>query len=204
MKGFITSLCLFAVLGLVSCDETARLAKELPGSWGGTPENISDNTAVTATILETIDITADDSAVAKGSHGGVVTIAGMLSATTQFVSDQTEPVSLTASAKSLVSGTWTAIDDDEVAVILDISTLTVNVDPDAVTINNSILNGEAAPQIDSMKPAVISTIAESMKRALATRYTSLRRLDDVKVKGPLLKFEIGKTDYVFTRQGDRQ
>lgn len=90
------------------------------------------------------------------------------------------------------------------AVILDISTLTVNVDPDAVTINNSILNGETAPQIDSMKPAVISTIAESMKRALATRYTSLRRLDDVKVKGPLLKFEIGKTDYVFTRQGDRQ
>lgn len=204
MKGFITSLCLFAALGLVSCDETARLAKELPGSWAGTPENISDNTAVTATILETIDITADDSAVAKGSHGGVVTIAGMLSATTQFVGDQAEPVSLTASAKSLVSGTWTAIDDDEVAVILDISTLTVNVDPDAVTINNSILNGETAPQIDSMKPAVISTIAESMKRALATRYTSLRRLDDVKVKGPLLKFEIGKTDYVFTRQGDRQ
>lgn len=202
MKGFITSLCVFAALGLVSCDENARLAKELPGSWAGTPENISDNTAVTATILETLDITADDSAVAKGSHGGIITIAGMLSATTQFVGDQVEPVSLTASAKSQVSGTWTVIDDDEVAVILDISTLTVNVDPDAVTINNSILAGTQVPQIDSMKPAVASTIAESMKRALTTRYTTLRRLDDVKVKGPLMKFEIGKTDYVFTRQGN--
>lgn len=171
---------------------------------GGTPENISDNTAVTATILETLDITADDSAVAKGSHGGVITISGMLSATTQFVGDDVEPLSLTASAKSLISGTWTAIDDDEVAVILDLSTLTVNVDPDAVSINNSILNGKAAPQLETMKPAVAATVAESMKRALSTRYTTIRRLDDVKVKGPLMKFEIGKTDYVFTRQGKAQ
>lgn len=43
-----------------------------------------------------------------------------------------------------------------------------------------------------------------MKRALAMRYASIRHLDDVKVKGPLLKFEIGKMDCVFTRQGAQQ
>ena len=36
--------------------------------------------------------------------------------------------------------------------------------------------------------------------ALANRYSAVRRLDDVKIKGPLMKFEIGHTDYVFTRQ----
>lgn len=206
MKGFITSLCLLASLSLVSCDETARLAKDLQGSWAGTPENFTDNSVITATIVETLDIVSDDNAVAKGSHGGTVVVAGMLSATTQVVSDPglVEPITLTSSAKSTIKGTWTAIDDDEVALILDMSTLSVELDPDGVAVSNNILTNNDTPKIDSIKPAISASIAESMKRALTTRYASVRRLDDVKIKGPLLKFEIGKTDYVFTRQGKVQ
>ncbi|MCM1356506.1 MAG: hypothetical protein NC212_08900 [Staphylococcus sp.] len=207
MKGIITSLCLFATLSLVSCDETARLAKELPGSWAGTPENISDNSLVTASIIETLDINADNSVVAKGSRGGVITIAGMLSVTTQVVSDEpdlVEPLSLTAAAKSLISGTWTVIDDDEVVLVLDLSTLNVDVDPSSLVVTNNLVTATPNPKVESLKASVLNTIGESMKRALYNRYTSIRRLDDVKVKGPLLKFEIGKTDCVFTRQGDAQ
>lgn len=59
-------------------------------------------------------------------------------------------------------------------------------------------------QIDSLKPSVSQSVSGAMKRALAMRYASIRHLDDVKVKGPLLKFEIGKMDCVFTRQGAQQ
>lgn len=204
MKGLILALSLAGALSLVSCDKTARLAKELPGSWAGTPENFTDNSAVTATIIETFDIVSDPSLVPEKSHGGSITIIGMLSANTQVLgeAEQIEPLSLTVTGKSMISGTWVAIDDDEVVVNLDPSTLKVEVDPDAVLVNG-LMTDVNGPKIDSLKPSVAATIANSLRIALTNRYTSVRKLDDVKIKGPLMKFEIGHTDYVFTRQGGK-
>lgn len=207
MKGLICGLTLLGALSfsLVSCDETARLAKELPGSWAGTPENFTDNASVTATIVETLDISANPEQSTKGNRGGVLTVVGMLSAGTQIVGEVglVEPLGLTVSGRSTISGTWTVIDDDEVVVSLDPSTLDVSIDPDAVVVNGVIseING---PRIDSIRPSVASTISQSIKMALANRYSAVRRLDDVKIKGPLMKFEIGHTDYVFTRQNAAQ
>lgn len=206
MKSFITSACLFAALALVSCNDNARLASEVQGSWTGTPENFTDNSVVTATILETFDFVSDGAVVAKGSHGGSVVIVGMISASTQVVADAgfVEPLSLTAAAKSTISGTWTVIDDDEIALSLNPQSLTVDVDPSTLVVEGNVLSGNDTPKIDSIRPSVASTIGASMKRALENRYASFRHLDDVKVKGPLLKFEIGKMDCVFTRQGAAQ
>ena len=60
------------------------------------------------------------------------------------------------------------------------------------------------PHVDSIKPSVASAIGQSLKMALVNRYSAIRKLDDVKIKGPLMKFEIGDTDYVFTRQNAAQ
>lgn len=206
MKSFITSACLFAALAFVSCNDNARLASEMQGAWTGTPENFTDNSVVTATVLETFDFVSDGSVVAKGSYGGSVVIVGMISASTQVVADAglVEPLSLTAAAKSTISGTWTVIDDDEIALTLNPQTLTVDVDPSTLVVEGNVLTGNDTPKIDSIRPSVAATIGASMKRALENRYASFRHLDDVKVKGPLLKFEIGKMDCVFTRQGGAQ
>lgn len=206
MKSFITSACLFAALALVSCNDNARLASEVQGAWTGTPENFTDNSVVTATILETFDFVSDGTVIAKGSHGGSVVIVGMITASTQVVADAglVEPLSLTATAKSTISGTWTVIDDDEIALSLNLQSLAVDVDPSTLVVEGNVLNGNDTPKIDSIRPSVAATIGASMKRALENRYASFRHLDDVKVKGPLLKFEIGKMDCVFTRQGEAQ
>ena len=206
MKSFITSACLFAALALVSCNDNARLASEVQGTWTGTPENFTDNSVVTATILETFDFVSDGTVIAKGSHGGSVVIVGMITASTQVVADAglVEPLSLTATAKSTISGTWTVIDDDEIALSLNLQSLAVDVDPSTLVVEGNVLTGNDTPKIDSIRPSVAATIGASMKRALENRYASFRHLDDVKVKGPLLKFEIGKMDCVFTRQGDAQ
>ncbi len=206
MKKFITSACLFAALALVSCNDNARLASQVQGAWTGTPENFTDNSVVTATILETFDFLSDGTVVAKGSHGGSVVIVGMISASTQVVADAglVEPLSLTATAKSNISGTWTVIDDDEIALSLNPQSLTIDVDPSTLVVEGNVLTGSDTPKIDSIRPSVAATIGASMKRALENRYASFRHLDDVKVKGPLLKFEIGKMDCVFTRQGAAQ
>ncbi len=206
MKSFITSACLFAALALVSCNDNARLASEVQGAWTGTPENFTDNSVVTATILETFDFVSDGTVIAKGSHGGSVVIAGMITASTQVVADAglVEPLSLTATAKPTISGTWTVIDDDEIALSLNLQSLAVDVDPSTLVVEGNVLTGNDTPKIDSIRPSVAATIGASMKRALENRYASFRHLDDVKVKGPLLKFEIGKMDCVFTRQGEAQ
>lgn len=206
MKNFITTACLFAALALVSCNDNARLASEVQGAWTGTPENFTDNSVVTATILETFDFVSDGTVIAKGSHGGSVVIAGMITASTQVVADAglVEPLSLTATAKSTISGTWTVIDDDEIALSLNLQSLAVDVDPSTLVVEGNVLTGNDTPKIDSIRPSVAATIGASMKRALENRYASFRHLDDVKVKGPLLKFEIGKMDCVFTRQGEAQ
>lgn len=206
MKNFITSACLFAALALVSCNDNARLAIEVQGARTGTPENFTDNSVVTATILETFDFVSDGTVIAKGSHGGSVVIAGMITASTQVVADAglVEPLSLTATAKSTISGTWTVIDDDEIALSLNLQSLAVDVDPSTLVVEGNVLTGNDTPKIDSIRPSVAATIGASMKRALENRYASFRHLDDVKVKGPLLKFEIGKMDCVFTRQGEAQ
>lgn len=201
MKGLITSACLFAALSLVSCDGSSRLAKDIQGSWSGTPENFIDNSAVTTTILETYDFSSAESAAKSGN----LTIAGMITISTQVLADAgfEQPLTLTASARSTVSGTWTVIDDDEITVALDPATLNVEVDPEQVVAEGNLL-GTQTPDIKEMRQGVAQTIADNMKRALGVRYASVRHLDDVKVKGTLLKFEIGNMDCVFTRQGAAQ
>ncbi len=206
MKGLITSACIFAALSLVSCDGSSRLAKNIQGSWSGTPENFTDNSAVTATILETLDFSAPAASSVMGEKSGPIVISGMLTVSTQVVADAdyVEPLTLTATAKSSISGTWTVIDDDEIALALDINTLNVEVDPSDVVAEGNAMLGTNNVRIDSLRPSVTQSVSAGMKRALAMRYASIRHLDDVKVKGPLLKFEIGKMDCVFTRQGAQQ
>lgn len=204
MKAIHILMSAAIAISLVSCNENERLAKELYGTWAGTPENITDNTAITATLIETYFMADAPEALPKGSYGGEITISGMVSCSTQIIADSTsaEPMTLTASGTSTINGTWTVIDDDEIAVTLKPETLQVNMDPEAVTVANNVVTNNDNPNVETLKPGITTTLREGIKQALAMRYASIRQIDDIKVKGPLLKFEIGNNDYVFTRQGD--
>ena len=45
-------------------------------------------------------------------------------------------------------------------------------------------------------------VKAALQRTLSARYASMTKLDDVDVKnkGAVLNFEVGKTDYVYTSQ----
>ncbi len=58
------------------------------------------------------------------------------------------------------------------------------------------------PATDALNPEVRARIAEGIKQALSVRYASLRHMDDVKIKGALLKYEVGEEDFVLTRQSE--
>lgn len=197
---------LLAVVALLyGCSNlNARLAKEVTGVWLSTPEAFSDNSALSASIVDTYEF-GQAGMTATETLTGPLTISGMVNVNTQVVSDTTgvQPTALSASARTSVSGTWTVIDDDEIAISIDLATLSVNVDPDAVAASVSAI-GAVAPQIDSIRPAIAASIEASIKQALTLRYGSLTHMDDVSVKGNLLKYEIGHSDFVLTRQSSAE
>ena len=193
---------LMAVVALLyGCSNlNARLAKDVTGVWQSTPEAFSDNSALSATIVDTYEF-GQAGMTANETLTGPLTISGMVNVNTQVVSDTTgvQPTAISAAARTSVSGTWTVIDEDEISISIDLTTLTVDVDPAAVAASVGSF-GTASPQIDSLRPSIASGIEASIKQALTLRYGSLTHMDDVSVKGNLLKYEIADTDFVLTRQ----
>ncbi|MDE6204730.1 MAG: hypothetical protein K2F66_01260 [Duncaniella sp.] len=205
MKSLLSLVPLFELIAVgsivVSCSNSeARFAKEIPGTWQGTPETFSDNSAITATIIDTYEF-LPAAMTANETLSGTVTVTGMVNTTTQIVGDSAliEPLGLSASARTSISGTWTVIDDDEIALSFDPQSLVVEVDPDAVVANNNPI-ALSSPTVDSIRPDLCKTIEHGIRVALTARYASMRHMDDVKIKGALLKYEYDNEDFVLTKQ----
>lgn len=198
MRKIIYGLVAMAAIGFQSCDDTARLIKDVTGTWSGAPEKLVDNSASSATIIDTYTFTA-----IPDTKGGNVTITSLISVTGQIDGAQAivQPFSLSASGTASIQGTWTAIDDDEIALSLEPKTLDVNIDPQAVVLSSSLLSGNTSAAVDSMKPALVQTIKAQVQQAVTARYLSMKHLDDIDVKGAILKYEIGKHHYTMSRQG---
>ena len=203
LVSFVPMLELLAIGSLlVACSNSeARFAKEIPGVWQGTPEAISDNSAISASIIDTYEF-SPASMTANETLTGAVTVSGMVNVSTQVVDSAfVEPIQLSAAAHTTISGTWTVVDDDEIALSMDVASLIVDVDPKAVAANGSPMV-MGTPATDALNPEVRARIAEGIKQALSVRYASLRHMDDVKIKGALLKYEVGEEDFVLTRQSE--
>ena len=116
MRKIIYGLVAMAAIGFQSCDDTARLIKDVTGTWSGAPEKLVDNSASSATIIDTYTFTA-----IPDTKGGNVTITSLISVTGQIDGAQAivQPFSLSASGTASIQGTWTAIDDDEIALSLE-------------------------------------------------------------------------------------
>lgn len=201
MKKICSLFMILGALAFTSCDSATRLAKDILGTWAGTPEKLQDPAAASSTIIETYIFTSG--ADNPDEKSGNITITGNVSTTIPMTSrpEAIQPTSLSAAASTSVSGTWKAIDDDEIILDLDPKSIQVKVDPQAVVVMNDIITDTDTPMLDSIRTQVTEGIRAQIQKDLQMRYLAVRRLDDVKVKGPLLKFEIADTDYVLTRQG---
>ena len=191
-------------MSISSCEsEEKRLASQMTGIWAGTPEQVTDNAAVTASITESYYFKPDTAYISNGKFPvGPLTIEAVMTMSTQVVAegDGTMPVGLTASAIAQASGTWNVIDDDEVSLSIDPQTITVKVDPSSVSTS---IDGTTPASEFTLPPEMVTRLEESLKSALAIRYGGMKLMEDVKVKGTLLKYEMSHMDYVLTRQTEK-
>lgn len=199
MKKILLGAIALATVALSGCNEAEHLASQVAGTWSSTPQMLVNDVGSQATIVETVTFTRDST-----SAGGQVIFTGLISSTGAMNGSDAvmQPFELAASARSTVTGTWTAVDDDEIVLSLDIQKLTVDVDPSALVLSGNMTTGATQSNAEQLKPQMAAMVQGALHRQLVARYSTMNRLDDVKVKnnGTTLKFEVGKTDYVYTSQ----
>lgn len=193
----ITTATAAGLLFLTACSGTSSLAKNIEGSWSGTPKSLSTDIAGSTSIVEIISFLPGDI-----KDGGNFDVTAMISATgsVRGMDGTLLPYNLTASASATAQGSWRAIDDDEIAINIDPSTINVAVDPDALVFNNNMITCTEEATLDSIRPDVMNLLEHRIKRDVMTRFMSIKHLDDVKVKSDLLRFEIDDDHYTLSRQ----
>lgn len=106
---------------------------------------------------------------------------------------------VSVSATASIQGKWQYVQDenDEVVIVLDDNSFTLNIDPDAVTFSQNILDGQQTPETETMKQQAIEKYTAMLTPAMKAYFTRFGRLDDIKVQKGFLNCEISDTDYIF-------
>lgn len=200
MKKFLTGVVAVATLFLISCESKTKLADDIAGTWSGTPERLNSTDDETITSVETISFIKDQSE----KPAGELIIQSMISVTGAVQPDSmlVQPYALSEAAVATAQGSWTVVDDDEISISIDPQSVKVSIDPDAVSYNDNVFTDAHKAMLDSIRPSVAADLQTKITKYLTDRFVSINHLDDVKVKGNLLKFEIGRKHFVLSKQGD--
>lgn len=199
-------LIYYAVVGLCcymlsSCGSSSKLAEQIAGAWDGAPEKFDDQGGLQGTAVRTLEFGLTPGQ--PPTNGGSLKISSLMSVMMQVVGNDglIEPISLSASATSQISGTWKPVDDDEIAVNLDINTLVVKVDPSAVVISDNVISGQNIPELDSLRYQAVANVEAQIRSVLTLKYSSVRDIEDVEIKdGKTMKCEISDQKLMFTKQ----
>lgn len=187
-----------AAVMLTSCDEKSKLADQMSGTWSSAPEQLVDNSASSATIIETYSFIRDtDRAGGELTLTALISITGQVNGTDAFL----QPFSMTAAGMASISGSWEAVSDEDVNIHWNDSTLSVSVDPSAVVLTSNVITGQTTPQLDSIKPQLAQSINAQITQAVKLRFLGTRKFEDIKVRDGEMKYEVGDVDRLFRLQG---
>lgn len=181
-----------------SCNEKAKLADAISGSWSGQAERVEvPNAKTTTTVTRNITFTSDT----NSSTGGEVTATALFSVEsgTELEAAGTQPIAVTVNGTATIQGHWEAISDDDVMVAFDANTLKVDIDPNEVVLEYNIATEESAPVEETTSDQVVTAVTKSITPLLQQRVFNYSKIKDIKVKGVLMSCEMDKKDYTFHR-----
>lgn len=185
------ALLIFAAAGsllLTSCDNREKIE----GAWESSPMKL--DVPGTATSSATISYVF--------GQDGSVTLSSDINLTepvNRQVDEALMEYQVSVSATASIQGKWQYVQDenDEVVIVLDDNSFTLNIDPDAVTFSQNILDGQQTPETETMKQQAIEKYTAMLTPAMKAYFTRFGRLDDIKVQKGFLNCEISDTDYIF-------
>lgn len=201
MKTITSVICATAIAAgmmalMTSCDSKAKLAEAVQGEWTGNPEKVLDTGAASASMVRMLEFT-------KGAADteGSVTMTAMISVENTMQSNDSivTPLQITASGTATITGVYQAKDHDELTISLDATSMTVNVDPDAVKLNYNIVTENSEPLIAKLKPGAAILATQQINRAAQNAFSNITEIDDIKINGNIMRCEINHTDLTFTK-----
>lgn len=205
----VLSLATIMSIGLASCDETARLATSLEGTWTGTPtttdnkskildhmSSINQDCPEIQTITPALSFIKD-----PGVSGGSMKYSAIYTVSQNVTTVATDvPFSVTAEVSADANASWTAYDDDEITVSIDPASIKIKVDPASVRLEYTVLTDKPASQLDSLKTHMMPNIEKMFIAAVSNKILSINEFEDIKVKGPSMTLEIGYDDFNFIKK----
>lgn len=181
---------------LTGCDSRAKLCESIQGEWTGNPERLLDTGAATASLVRVLEFT-------EGSTDceGTVTMMAMITVENamQFNDSLVSPLQITASGTAMITGVYQAKDDDELMISLDVTSISVNVDPEAVQLNYNVLSEESKPIVEKLRPGAMVLATQQINRAAQNIFSNVTKIDDIHVKGSIMTCEINDHDLIFNK-----
>ncbi len=201
MKTLNTAILAFAAAAMMcACDRTP----DISGTWAGTaqPFGQTGTPGVTGTLANAQIANNLTFILAAGDkHAGNVEVTSDITLidAVPFDSAMVAPYELSVSAVASATGTYRFTDDDEIIIAIDPATISVSVDPEAVTYSENVITGAQAPAVDSIRPQLAETYRMRLLPFVRNQYGTLQKIDDIKVHVDMLSCEINDRDYTFRR-----
>ena len=132
---------------------------------------------------------------------GTVTMMAMITVENamQFNDSLVSPLQITASGTAMITGVYQAKDDDELMISLDVTSMSVNVDPEAVQLNYNVLSEESKPIVEKLRPGAMVLATQQINRAAQNIFSNVTKIDDIHVKGSIMTCEINDHDLIFNK-----
>lgn len=184
MKKLLLILSIGAcMLGMSSCDTRPNVI----GEWQGNIKGEMPGTA-TSNLTATYAFNRDGSVTASY----LVNFTEAAAPNDSLIS----PYQISVSGTAMVNGKWQYVEgeDDEIAIVYDMTTLKVQIDPEAVKMQANVITDQQVPKLDDMMPALVSKYTHMVENYFKQTPTVV--WDDVKVKKPILRYEIGHDNYL--------
>ena len=153
-------------------------------------------------------ITGIDFLEGETSTSGPLVLTSLVDISQQLPADTliiAEPYDVSVAASTSLRGTWTLMDDDEIAIAVDLNTLQVNIDQNGVTFSQNILTRANAATVDSLTQVSVNYWKREISRAWKYEMSHVNYLEDVEVSPDrnMLTFEVesnGHFDIKFAYQ----
>lgn len=191
MKKFL-SIALAAILlvGIQSCSDNG-----LAGSWLGASTRINiGGKADTQFTPKLTFVPGENDSEGSITINSDITVLDILPSNDSLVA----PYEISLIGTAQIKGTYRMVDDDEIIISLDNSTLNVNIDAKDVRFDESRFTQRAIPdQISDQAPQIARRYASRIQHTLGVEILQYSRLDDVKIDKDLLMCEINDRDTSF-------
>lgn len=184
------ALLIFAAAGsllLSGCDNREKIE----GAWESSPMKL--DVPGTATSSATLSyVFNQDGSVAMSSD------INLTEPMNKQVDETDMAYQVSVSATASIRGTWQYAHDenDEVVIVLDDNSFSLNIDPETVTFSQNVLDGAQTPEVETMKQQAVERYQTMLTPAMKAYFGGCVKLDDIKVDKNFLNCEIGDKDYI--------